>query len=82
MCRWPDRNQRFSTTMFFQEILFVVRSGNPSARWISQLMLNVEIVSDPGAVLLPRARIEHLPETYRDKPSWNGGIIGQIEGQR
>ncbi len=28
----PERNQRFSTTMFFQEISFVVRSGKPSRR--------------------------------------------------
>ena len=35
MCVSPLKNQRFSTTMFFQEISFVVRSGKPCRRSIS-----------------------------------------------
>ena len=43
----PERNQRFSTTMFFQLIFLVVRSGKPSSIGITEFTLKVEMVSTP-----------------------------------
>ena len=61
MCVSPERNQRFSTTMFFHEISLVVRSGKP----LAQIDLVVDVEGREGvdarAVLLPGPLLEHFP---------------------
>ena len=54
----PERNQRFSTTMFFQLIFLVVRSGKPLVHPDHRVHVEGGDGVHPGAVRAPGPGLE------------------------